>query len=220
MIGALGGERLLRAMAATIALLLVLVTSLPLIGYVAPSLIRRDRPAPDSGAVVDAIAVLSSGVGDDGLIQGEGVDRLLAGIGLAQRTGRPLIVSIVRPPHLRDVSSFPDERRIAALGGVADRLWTVDSVRSTHDEAVRMSALARAHGWHRVAVVTSPAHTRRACATFERTGLAVVCTPALARDAAWGGPTPLRSPSDRLHVTASWLYEELGWRVYERRGWV
>ncbi|HEY0777277.1 MAG TPA: YdcF family protein [Gemmatirosa sp.] len=219
-IGALGGERVVRAAAATLALMLVLVTSLPLIAHVAPDTVRRDRPTADSGAVVDAIAVLSSGVGDDGTVEGEGVDRLLDGLSLAKRTGRPLIVSIVHPRHVPGVSSLADQRRIAALAGLGDRLWTVDSVGSTHDEAVRMAALAHAHGWRRVALVTSPAHTRRACATFERAGLAVVCTPATARDAAWGGPTPLRSPGDRLRVTASWIYEQIGWQVYRRRGWV
>ncbi len=218
--GAVGGERLLRTAATTVALALVLVTSLPVIGRVAPSIVRRDRPAADSGAGVDAVAVLSSGVGDDGTVQGEGVDRLLDGLALAQRTARPLIISVVHPPGARGVSSLADQRRIIALTGFRERVWTVDSVKSTHDEALRMSALARAQGWRRVALVTSPAHTRRACATFERAGLAVVCTPATARDASWGGPTPLRSPGDRLRVTASWLYEQVGWQVYRRRGWV
>lgn len=220
LLGLAGAERALRAAAATLALLLVLVTSLPFAAAVAPSLVRRDRPTADSGAAVDAVAVLSSGVGDDGMIQGEGVDRLLAGLALARRTGRPLVISVVRPRHRPGVSSLPDQERLVALAGVGDRLWTVDSVGTTHDEAVRMAALARAHGWHRVALVTSPAHTRRACATFERAGLAVVCTPAPARDAAWGGPNPLRAPDDRLRVTASWLYEQLGWLVYRHRGWV
>ncbi len=218
--GALGAERALRAAAVGVALLLVLVTSLPIAAHVAPSLVRRDRPAADSGAVVDAVAVLSSGVGDDGLIQGEGVDRLLAGLALAQRTGRPLVLSVVRPRRRPGVSSLPDQQRLVALAGLGDRVWTVDSVKSTHDEAVRMAALARARGWRRVALVTSPAHARRACATFEHAGLAVVCSPAPARDAAWGGPTPLRSPGDRLRVVAAWVYETLGWLVYRRRGWV
>ena len=220
LVGTLFGERLLQIAAAGVVLLLVFITSFPLAAALAPSLVRRDRPAADSGATIDAIAVLSSGVGEDGTVQGEGVDRLLDGLALAQRTARPLIVSVVRVPHALGVSSLADQERLAELAGVGNRLLTVDSVRSTHDEALRMAALAHAHGWHRVALVTSPAHTRRACATFEHAGLAVVCTPARARDAAWGGPTPLRTPADRLHVTASWLYETLGWAVYRARGWV
>lgn len=220
LLGAAGGERALRAAAAMVALLLVLVTSLPLIGLVAPALVRRDQPTVSAGAPVDAIAVLSSGVGDDGMIQGEGVDRLLEGLALAKHTRRPLVISVVRPRGSAGVSSLADQRRLVALAGIEDRVWIVDSVHSTHDEAVRMAALARSRGWRRVALVTSPAHTRRACAVFERAGLAVVCTPAPARDAAWGGPTPLRSPGDRLRVTASWLYEEIGWLVYHARGWV
>ena len=214
------GLRLVQAVAALVALLLVLVTSLPLAPALTRGLVRRDQPAADAGAPVDAVAVLASGVGEDGLVQGDGVDRLLAGAALAQRTGRPLVVSVIHPRRLAAVSSLADQQRIVALAGLRDRLWTVDSVHTTHDEAVRMAALARAHGWRRVALVTSPTHTRRACATFERAGLPVVCTPALARDASWGGPTPLRTPGDRLHATALWLYETLGWLTYRARGWV
>ena len=220
LLGAFAAERLLRVAAGLAALVLVLVTSLPLATVMAPTLVRRDQPAVDSGATVDAIAVLSSSVGEDGLIQGTGIDRLLDALALAKRTGRPLIVSVVRNPHGAGTSSLADQRWLTALTGQSDRLFVVDSVHTTRDEAVRMSALARAHGWRRVALVTSPTHSRRACATFERAGLPVVCTPARARDASWGGPAPLRSPDDRLHVAANWLHETIGWIVYRARGWV
>lgn len=218
--GVLGAERALRAAGAAVALLLVLVTALPLAPVLARGLVRRDRPAADSGATVDAVAVLSGAVGDDGLVQGQGLDRLLAGLALAQRTDRPIVVSVIHPRRARRVSTRADQERLAALAGLATRLFTVDSVGTTHDEAVRMAALARAQGWRRVALVTSPAHTRRACATFERAGLPVVCTPAPARDAAWGGPAPLRSSADRLRAAANWMYETLGWALYWARGWV
>ena len=219
-LGAAGAGRLVRIAAGLMVLLLVLVTSLPVTAMLAQPLVRRDRPAADSGAVVDAVAVLSGSVGTDGLIQRQALDRLLDGLALAQRTGLPIVVSVVRETHRPSLSSLADQERLAALAGVADRLVTVDSVHNTHDEAVRMAAVARAHGWRRVALVTSPTHSRRACATFERAGLAVVCSPSRARDAAWGGPQPLRTPTDRLHVTASWLYETLGWLVYRAHGWV
>lgn len=213
-------QRVTWTAAAAVAGMLVAVTSLPIAATIAPTLVRRDRPAADSGGAVDAVAVLSAAMTDDGLVKGEGVDRLLDGFALAQRTGRPLLVSVIHPRHTPAVSSLADQQRLAAVAGLADRLWAVDSVHTTRDEAIRMAALARARGWQRVALVTSPAHTRRACATFERAGLAVVCTPAHARDAAWGGPDPLRTPADRLRVVGSWLYEELGWYLYHARGWV
>ena len=97
------------------------------------------------------------------------------------------------------------------------RVGVVAPVHSTRDEALRTAALARRAGWRTVAVVTSPLHTRRACATFERVGLAVVCVPSEERSFAL---RHLRSPGDRLEAFGYWLYETLGWLEYRRRGWV
>ena len=214
------GLRALQAAAALAALGLVLITALPITPALARTLVRQDRPTVEAGAPVDAVAVLSDGIGEDGVVQGQGLDRLLTGIALAKRTARPLVISVVHPPRVPAVSSLADQRRVIGLAGGVPQLWFVDSVYTTHDEALRMTALARARGWHRVALVTSPAHSRRACATFERAGLAVVCTPAVARDASWGGAQPLHSAGDRLRVAGQWLYESLGWLAYRARGWV
>lgn len=215
-----GAGRVLRGATTIIAVLLVLVTSLPIARTLAFPLVRRDQPAVDSGAAIEAVAVLSSAVGTDGLIQGQTIDRLLDGMALARRTGRPLVLSVIRLRREPGENSRADQTALVTLAGLADRTWFVDSVYTTHDEALKMTALARAHGWRRVALVTSPAHTRRACATFEHAGLAVVCTPADARDATWGGPRPLHSAADRLRVIGTWLYEQLGWFLYRARGWV
>ncbi len=212
--------RLLWIAATTLAAALVAISTLPIAGALAPALVRRDRPSADSGAAVDAVAILSSDLRENGLVAGQGVERILDGFALAQRTGRPVVVSIIHPPGSPAISSLADQQRLAALAGLSTRLWTVDSVHTTHDEAVRMAALARANGWHRVALVTSPAHTRRACATFERAGLAVVCTPSRGRDATWDGAAPLHSSHDRLQAMGSWVHETVGWLVYRARGWV
>lgn len=219
-LGAFGARRPLRAATTLVALLLVLTTSLPLAGALGPSLVRRDRPAADSGAAVDAVTVLSGGLTDDGFVRGQGLERLLDGIALARALERPLVLTVIHPTEAPRVSSRPDQTFLASLASLPAGVWFVDSVRTTHDEALRVRALARAHGWRRVALVTSPLHTRRACATFERAGLAVVCTPAHARDAAWGGAHPLHSADDRLRVLAAWLHEVLGWQAYRARGWV
>lgn len=214
------GLRALSAVAALVALGVLFVTALPVAPALARGLVRQDRPTVEAGAPVDAVAVLSDGIGEDGLLEGQGLDRLLAGAALARRAARPLIISVVHPVREPQASSLADQRRVVDLVSPTPQLWIVDDVHSTHDEAVRMTAVARGQGWRRVALVTSPAHTRRACATFERAGLPVVCTPAPARDASWGGPRPLRSAGDRLRTAGQWLYETLGWIAYRARGWV
>ena len=71
-----------------------------------------------------------------------------------------------------------------------------------------------------MALVTSPTHARRACATFERAGLPVTCVPAESRDLVLEGPRALAGTEQRATAFAQWLYETVGWWVYRARGWV
>ncbi len=212
-----------RAAAAAGAALLVIVAATPLAPALLAGCIRRDVPPAatpaDLPADVDAVAVLSADVQSDGLVARTGVHRLIAGVEWARQLDRPLALSIVRLGR-RTVPSEADQRRIAALGGRAGDVYFVDSVRVTRDEAVRAAALARRMGWRRLLVVTSPSHSRRACAAFERAGARVTCAPAPSREYALGGPRPVAGAGERVRAFADWLYEALGWRLYRARGWV
>jgi uncharacterized SAM-binding protein YcdF (DUF218 family) len=200
---------------ATVALLIVTVT--PVMRPAVAALLPRDAH-PDA-AGTDAVFVLSAGVTDEGRVAGQGPERLLHGLSLARAAGVPLVVSIVRPRGLPAVSSLPDQQALARLVGI-DRLETIDSVHSTRDEAVRLAALARARGWRRLAVVTSPMHARRACAAVTRVGVAVRCAPAPSRELSLTGPRPLAGTEVRARVFGLWLYELAAWWSYRARGWV
>lgn len=208
-----------RALGGAVATLLFVVGYTPLAPALFRGIVRRDvsdgaRPA------VDAVAVLSADVLSDGLVARNGIDRLLAGAEWARRLDRPLVLSAIRDPgQPRTASSEADQRRLAALAGVA-AVYVVDSVHVTRDEAVREAALARRMGWRRLLVVTSPSHSRRACAAYERAGLLVTCAPSPARGYALGGAYPLDGASERVGAFRDWLYEALGWRSYRARGWV
>jgi uncharacterized SAM-binding protein YcdF (DUF218 family) len=212
-----------RAAAVALTVLAVLVAATPLAPALLRGTIRRDVPPSATRAAlpadVDAVAVLSADVQTDGLLANRSVDRLLAGVAWAAHLDRPLALSIVRLG--RDGRpSEPDQRRIAALAGRTTDVHFVDSVRVTRDEAVRFAALARRMGWRRLLVVTSPSHSRRTCAAFERVGLRVTCAPAPAREYALGGPRPLAGSGERVRAFRDWLYEALGWWSYRARGWV
>ena len=178
-------------------------------------LIRRDSIPPR----VDAIAVLSAGMAPDGQMRGETLDRLLSGIVLAKRgVATPMLVSMERRAfNGASVTDSADLRNVIALAGLAGSTTFVDSVTTTRTEALRMKTIASANGWTSLAVVTSPLHARRACATFEAVGFKVVCVPAAVRGS---GLYPGSDAEDRLRAFRAWLYERFATDSYRRRGWI
>ncbi len=93
----------------------------------------------------------------------------------------------------------------------------------THDEALRVQALAASRGWRRVLLVTSARHMRRAAATFRTAGVEVV-------PAACNFMTDPSEPAQLFRfrppgyagfeLIALWMHEQIGWLEYRRRGWI
>ena len=186
----------------------------PIVPRLAQPFVRNDRVDLER---VDAVFVFSGSVNSAGLLTGEVIDRLLTGIALrARRPALPLLVSIVRvDQRIGSPSSFADQQSLIAMVPASGPVEWIDSVYSTRDEAVRLSRRAFEQRWKRVAVVTSPMHSRRACATVEGMGLAVTCVVAPWRPAAW----PARSAGDRILVMQRLVYETLAWAQYRVSGW-
>lgn len=172
----------------------------------------------DPVANTDAVVVLSSGISSNGGLGDQGVDRLLSGLDLmhAGKARRLITTRAVRENHGRRITTVADQERIVSLVGVS--AWNVvGDVQTTHDEALKSAQLLLPAGQRHIAVVTSPLHTRRACATFERVGFTVTCV------AAFEHNVPLWHPSDfdeRLAAFRAYLYERLGMIKYRYKGWV
>jgi len=218
-VGALFGPTRLRALvwvpAAIIAATCIIVAYTPIVSKLAPPLIRRDS-IPGR---VDAVAVLSMGITPDGMMRSEGLDRLLTGLSLAKRGVAPVVLVSREQRGLagKPVSDAADLSNIVALANPMARVIFVDSVFTTRTEAIRMAAIARANHWSKIAVVTSPMHTKRACATFEAVGLRVVCVPASVRGS---GLYAGANAEDRLRAFRSWLYEVFASSSYKSRDWI
>jgi uncharacterized SAM-binding protein YcdF (DUF218 family) len=182
----------------------VFIVSTPAINYAARSLVRADA-TPQS---VDAVVVLSGGVTPDSQLNPTSLDRLLAGVEMIRHgVSHTLAVS---EPRIRlwngsAATAAPDVKRIVSLVGPAELLELPGAV-NTADEAGKASELARQRGFRRVAVVTSPTHTRRACQIFERAGLQVVCVPSQDRSVT----IEAADARSRLWLFRAWFREQLG----------
>jgi hypothetical protein len=216
-LGAVLGRWLLKPIAWTTLVLSIVAA----IGIWSPLVPRLARPFVRNDVVnlaaVDAVFVFSNGVNSRGLVNGEGIDRLLTGIALrAKRPELPLLVSDVKSTTRGPgISSVADQKALIALVPASGPVEWIDSTYSTRDEAVRLARRAFLAHWKRIAVVTSPMHTRRACAAVEAMGLAVTCVAAPWRAAGW----PPRTSSDRRVLMQHLTYEALAWAKYRVSGW-
>jgi uncharacterized SAM-binding protein YcdF (DUF218 family) len=214
LLGAAGWTRGLRLVGAPVLVLFLLVALVPWTGLAA----RWMRADPPPAGGVDAVVVLSAGMSGDSTISSGGLDRLLSGVELVRSGVAPRLITtrmVNRFGGVR-VTNDADVRRIVHLAGLDSAWIMVDSARVTHDEANRTARLLLP-GARRIVVVTSPSHTRRACATFEKVGFQVWCSPALERDQRSSRAT---TPDQRLGVFGALLYELAGSAKYRIMGWI
>jgi uncharacterized SAM-binding protein YcdF (DUF218 family) len=190
-----------------------LIASTPVTTPLARAWVRNDSLV----AGLDGILVLSSGVTSDTVMETSGTSRLLTGLDLLRSGVAPrLITTEVRVDGGRGPLSIAmDQRRLMRIAR-ADSAWIpLALAQSTHDEVEKAVAGLQPRGIRRIAVVTSPMHTRRTCATLEKRGFAVVCIPAQERDANRWHPA---SASDRLASFRALMYERIGWWYYRLKG--
>jgi len=202
----------------TIALATVamLVSYTPLVRRPALHFVRADA----DHAPVDAVVVLSGSMTEDGLLSREVLVRLTSGIATARERGiRTIALSVIRaqPKGRGSVSSEADQVMLMQQLAPELEVLFVRGVYSTRDEALQFVALGRTHRWQRVAVVTSPLHTRRACRTFEGVGLPVSCVPAQSREYSL---RQLGGAHARLNVFRDVLHESFATLLYAARGWM
>jgi uncharacterized SAM-binding protein YcdF (DUF218 family) len=203
-------KRLVAGTAALLACAWMTVAFTPLTPTLAAGLARRDplRPA-------DAVFVLASRIQDDGDLTSSALSRLVHGLRLVAEGHAPrLILSELHPPSAPYALPARELMRDFHITG---ELLTVGPVGNTRDEAVAVAQLGRARGFRRILLVTSPLHSRRASAAFEREGLDVVSSPC---PEARYDVESLATPGERLMAFGGVTHERVGLWVYARRGWI
>ncbi len=194
-------------------LALIVIAYTPVIVAPARALIRSDALPPSA----DAVVVLSAGITPDGFLQQQGLDRLLTGMRIVREGIAPRLIVTREQRHLgaRAVTSAGDQSSLASLAGID--VISTPVVKSTRDEALAVAQVASIGGWKSIVLVTSPFHTSRACAVFERVGFHVTCVPSESRDIAIRS---LDVPEDRIGAFAMWIYEMAGRMQYSHKGWM
>lgn len=197
------------------ALLLLTISYTPIVPPLLDPLVRRDT---ESQAPPDAVVVFSGSVTGEGRVMGPALDRLLTGFAEAKRRRISVLVlsKVADDQDATVATSERDQRELSSAFAPELELRFVAEVHSTRDEALAFAALARTNGWQRVLVITSPAHTRRACKAVERVGLAVQCLPAVSRSYAL---SRLDLPENRRQAFGDVLYETVATLLYRARGW-
>jgi uncharacterized SAM-binding protein YcdF (DUF218 family) len=102
------------------------------------------------------------------------------------------------------------------------RIHLLGMCTNTRDEAERTAQLARRMGWHRVILVSSASHLKRAEATFRKAGLEVDPVGCDFHGVDRLGATQRWKivPSvDGLLLCNEWVHEALGWWYYRLKGW-
>jgi uncharacterized SAM-binding protein YcdF (DUF218 family) len=192
------------------------VTWFPIVAPRTIAWVRVDSLPADT---LDAVVVLSATVLPDSALNTIGADRLLSGLELmrAGRARRIITTRLVAKSHGREIASDNDQERLVALASETDKWSVVTGPTTTREEAVLTAQLLLPRGEKRIAVVTSPLHTRRACAVFENVGFTVTCRAALERDHMTNPPA---GPQDRLAALRAYIYELAGWVKYRSHGWL
>jgi len=219
-IGALVGQfqwtRAVAYLTLATTIMVAVLTLTPVVDGPVGSWIRRDS-LPTTP--LDAIVVLSSSVNRDGVLDVSGTERLLSGLAIWRRNHARLLITtrVEDRQGNRVITSDADQRALIQLGGDTSAWRIAAPAHTTHDEAMRTAEILAPATARTIAVVTSPLHTRRACATFETLGFHVVCVPSDERGYA---VYSLPGSADRVRGFFDWLYEQLAMIKYKGRGWI
>ncbi len=194
---------------AAAVVLFVVATSTPVFTIAARKLIDDDplRKA-------DAVVVLGSSTTRERRLDYVSLGRLIEGLRLVRNGWAPrLIRTEVGGPFPKPLGDVTQLNRLCGN----PEMHVVGPVFSTRDEAQEVATLAERKGWRSIILVTSPYHSARSAAVFERTGLTVISHPCPEREFS---PNKARGARQRLAVLRWWLYEQVRWAYYIARGWV
>ena len=182
---------------------------------------QRQLTVDEGPAKADVIVVLSAST-NELTMSSNSQDRWLAGLRLLHAGWAPRIVFTGEPGRAANQFTRMASDQMTALGLSTAAVVPFapepgQTLFSTRGEALATAAMARAHGWRRILVVTSPAHTYRTQRTFRRVGLDARI---VAAESSLSDARGTRVGSERIQVLAFVVYELGGLLKYRLKGWI
>jgi uncharacterized SAM-binding protein YcdF (DUF218 family) len=159
-------------------------------------------------------------------LKGGAADRLSTALALALQKKAPTLV-LGGGGYTQDGTEYSEAdafvQHLQKLGPLPAEVISLGLCTDTHDEALKVAALAKKRGWRTVLLVTSAAHMPRSHATFQKAGLEVIAVPCGYESSFQrvGETHLLHLPhAGSFAVYASWFHEVVGLAVYRWRGWL
>lgn len=182
----------------------------PLLWWVAAPLRVSRSPRP-----ADAIVVFAGGVGESGRAGQGYIERVRKAAQLYQDHYAPALV--LSSGYIHGINETKLMQTVAtSLGVPASAIVVEDRARNTLENVQFSSAIARAHGWRSLVVVSSPYHMRRALSVFKRQAPEIAVTPVPITDSTFFD----RSNGVQLEEWWAILHEYVGLLFYWMKGWV
>lgn len=225
-------QRLLAGIASGLVVLITVIGSTGFPGWLLGTL-EDPHAGTDLHALppADAVVVLGGGI-EPSQFEAGGVhfskagDRIIMALELMRLGKAPVLVigggggELDGKPHSEadDVKAWLEAWKLPAAPVIS-----LGMNRDTHDEALKVRALAAEWKWSRVLLVTSAYHMRRAAATFRTAGVDVVTVGCnfFTDVSTTAAPTRWHFPTyPGFEKVSIWLHEQIGWAVYRHRGWI
>jgi uncharacterized SAM-binding protein YcdF (DUF218 family) len=140
-------------------------------------------------------------------------------------SGRLTVIAsggVARPQSQEEPETTMLRDLLVSAGVPPERIILESESRTTHEQALNIAPLLKAHDWEHFALVTPPVQLPRAAAVFATQGVHPIPAAAPYRPA-----IPGRSPPSRwipnggsLNDSAEAAYDYLAWGYYWMRGWL
>ena len=211
---------------------LLLAMSSPLVGERLLGALEREYPtvAVDASPTAEGIVVLGGVTVPPVAPRQEveasgGIDRLLHGMRLYRAEKAPVLIFSGGILTLLTGSSMSEAEQFlqlaTAIGIDSAAVILEGRSRNTHENACYVRDILVARGWHRVLLVTSASHMRRAVAVFQAQDVDVIAAPTdvrvVDRDFSLWQLLPSVSGLEKSSIATK---EYIGWWVYRLRGWI